>query len=366
MWYKNNFFKYAVGITLILLILLLFYDVRPLFTPLLDFLAVFLIPIILAGLLYYLLRPLVLWVEKLRLPRFVAILFIYLLLVSVILILNFTVGSEVARQLGELTNLKTGEFQKAEAMVAKVLDTIKFRFISPEHLQNILTGFFQKINTFASQFVLYMLSTLTTIAIAIILTPFVLFYFLKDDYLFPAFFLRFVPGEYQEEASQILREIDDTLSTYILGQFLISFLIGSLLYIGYLIIGLPHALILALFAVIFYFIPFLGLIISLIPALIVALSVSLMLAFKVILVMVGAHIIETNLITPNIIGHRLQLHPLMVIFVLLAAGYLYGLIGLLLATPLYAVIRLLVLNLYKIYRLRYATPRVKTTKDKGT
>lgn len=113
---------------------------------------------------------------------------------------------------------------------------------------------------------------------------------------------------------------------------------------------------------IFYTIPFLGTFIAIIPALIIGLADSPFMAFKVILVMIVAHVIESDIVSPKILGQRLHIHPLTIILLLLAAGSLYGLIGLLLATPIYAIIKVIVWNVYKIFRLRYI---IKTQEEKA-
>lgn len=75
---------------------------------------------------------------------------------------------------------------------------------------------------------------------------------------------------------------------------------------------------------------------------------------KVIIVFVIVQQTESNIISPLIIGHRLHIHPLTIILLLVAAGSLYGLVGLLLATPVYAITKVLAANLYKIYQLRFS------------
>lgn len=351
-WYLHNFFKNAAGTILVLLIILLLYHVFPVFAPLLNFIAVVTFPIVFAALLYYILRPSVKLLERIKIPRVLAILLLYCILVAIIIFINSNVLPDIIKQIGEVTSEPSEKIKMMEQKTSNIMDALNIHLFSTEQLQAFLGSYMQKINNIVSQFILFLISAITGIAIVIILTPFILFYFLKDDYLFPLFFLKLVPHVYQSEAKVILKDVDETLSSYIIGQTTIACIIGSLLFLCYFAIGLNHALVLALFATIFYTIPFLGTIISLIPALMVALSESSFMGLKVVIAMAFVHLLETNLITPNILGQRLQIHPLTVIFLLLAAGYLYGLIGLLVATPIYAILKVIIWNLYKIYRLR--------------
>ncbi|SIC93771.1 putative permease [Mycobacteroides abscessus subsp. abscessus] len=148
-------------------------------------------------------------------------------------------------------------------------------------------------------------------------------------------------------------DIDKTLSTYIIGQFIIAFADGVLMYIGYLIIGLDYALVLALFATFLTVVPFLGPLLGIIPAIFVGLMQEPFMVIKILIVLVAVQQLEGNLITPQVMGKRLNIHPLTVILVLLVAGSLYGFIGILVAIPFYSVVKVIVRDFWKFYRLRH-------------
>lgn len=124
------------------------------------------------------------------------------------------------------------------------------------------------------------------------------------------------------------------------------------MYVGYLIIGHDYALVLALFAKIFTVVPFLGPLISLIPALFITLQQDVGLAVKVLIVLTVVQQAVGHLVTPNIIGRRLNIHPLTIILLLLAAGSINGFIGILIAIPAYSVVKTIIGNFRKFYRLR--------------
>lgn len=360
-WYQQEFFKYAVGTLLVLIIMLLLYQLGPFFAIFLNFVAAIIFPILLASLLYYVLRPLVDLLERFKLPRYLAIACIYIVLGVAFVIVNLNVVPFIIEQVQEFTNLPTEKIEVVREKTINFMDMLNVNVYSIQGLREFLSSYLQKINAMLSDFAVGFLSSLASLAIALALTPFILFYFLKDDRLFPIHILRYVPTEYQEEANKILKDIDLTLSNFIVGQMTVAGVVGLLLYIGYLIIGLNHALILAIFATIFYAIPFLGMFIAIIPALIVGLANSPFMTLKVVIVMIVVHALEANLLSPYILGQKLHVHPLTLILLLLAAGSLYGIIGLLLATPAYAIAKVVVWNLYKIYRLR----RLKTARRRN-
>lgn len=120
-----------------------------------------------------------------------------------------------------------------------------------------------------------------------------------------------------------------------------------MLLIGYLIIGLDYAFLLALIGVVTNVIPFLGPYIAVTPAIIIALFQDPIMAVYVAIIMLIAQQIEGNLITPNVMGNALSVHPLTVITLILAAGNIAGIWGVILAIPFYAVVKTIVINIYE-------------------
>ena len=134
------------------------------------------------------------------------------------------------------------------------------------------------------------------------------------------------------------------------GHLLISFLLAILLLIGYWAIWLKYALLLAIFVLFMNLIPFIGPWIAVTPAIVIAFVQDPTLVFWVGLITVVAQQIESNLITPNVMGKSLDIHPLTVITVILAAGNISGFLGIIIAIPTYAVGKAIVKNIYQARR----------------
>jgi predicted PurR-regulated permease PerM len=117
--------------------------------------------------------------------------------------------------------------------------------------------------------------------------------------------------------------------------------LGLVMFIGFLIIGLPNALALALIAMIMSLVPIIGPFFGSLPAVFVALTNSWVLFLGVLIIIVIAQYLEGNLIRPLVQGKRLEIHPLIVLFVVLSGVYLFGFIGALTAVPVYVVARLI-------------------------
>jgi predicted PurR-regulated permease PerM len=353
MWYQHSFFKYTAGSILILTLLFLLGKIDYLIDFLYLIISSVFFPLFIAGLLYYLLRPCIRYLVKKKVPKYAAI-----LIILFVLILSMSGVSTLAFPAiaGELTNLtvdfpkKIGEAtEKTEKMVTgesnSVIDSTQVAKLATERLEQFTSS--------VSKDLIKLVTTLTNIALVLLVVPFILFYLLLDDKKFFNYFLRLVPRHMEHEVAAILRDIDSTLSSYIRGQVLVAFFVGIFMYAGYLLIGLKFALVLALFAVLTNIIPFLGPFIGVFPALLVGLIQEPFLAIKVAFVTLVVQQVEGNILSPQIMGKQLHIHPLTIILVVLMAGAAFGFIGLLLAIPAYAVTKTLISNLYRIYLLYY-------------
>jgi predicted PurR-regulated permease PerM len=142
------------------------------------------------------------------------------------------------------------------------------------------------------------------------------------------------------------------LGSFIRGYFLVAAIVGGLTAIAMALLGLEFALMLGIFAGLAELIPYFGPVIGAVPAIGLAVLQSKWLAAKVALAFFVIHQLEGNIISPKILGDKVGLHPLMVIFSLMAGGELYGLAGMLLAVPVAAVLRVVVVFVYiKIHEL---------------
>lgn len=355
-WYYNRFFRYSVAVLLVLSIVFLIYQVNFFLTPFFDFISTLFAPIIISLLFYYLLRPIVRFLERKKVPRIVAIIMIYIGGVIFVALLLSYIGPILSEQIGALINTSIEaleKFQKTSQGFTIGNMTIN---IESELRQRLIT-FLQGTASVVSKNFIDFLAIITRVATVLAVIPFIVFYLLKEDEHFLASFLKFVPGDFGKEVTKTLKNVDKTLSNYINGLTIVGLSVGTMLFFGYLIIGVKYALILSFIAIILTSIPYLGPFMAFTPALLIGLSESPAMALKVSIVFIIVLQIESSIISPQVIGHRLHIHPLTIILLLLAAGSLYGLVGLLLATPFYAITKVLLENLYKIYRIRY--PKLK-------
>lgn len=128
---------------------------------------------------------------------------------------------------------------------------------------------------------------------------------------------------------------------------MIAAILAVMIYIGYSIIGLEYALLLAILALFMNIIPFLGPWIAVTPAVIIAYLQEPRLVIWVGVVTLIAQQTDSQLITPNVMGKTLDIHPLTIITILLVAGSIAGFLGILVAVPAYAVGKVIVQNMYE-------------------
>ena len=176
---------------------------------------------------------------------------------------------------------------------------------------------------------------------------------LKDGQKFKSFSTRLMPPKYRKGFHDLLEKMSIQVGSYIQGQIIVSFCIGIFLFIGYSIIGLNYSLILASIAAVTSVVPYIGPTIAIFPAIIIALITSPIMLLKLILVWTVVQFIEGHLISPNIMGKTLKIHPLTIIFILLSAGNLLGIIGVILGISAYAILKVLISHLYSLYQFRY-------------
>jgi predicted PurR-regulated permease PerM len=156
-----------------------------------------------------------------------------------------------------------------------------------------------------------------------------------------AFVLGLFPARTQPRVSDLMTRLDKGLSGVVRGQLSICAVNGVLTTIGLLLLGVPFGTTLGIFAGFCSLIPIFGTFISSVPAILLGLSVSPMTGLLVLIWILAIHLVEANLLNPKILGDAAQLHPVVVIFALLAGEHTFGLFGALFAVPTASILQTL-------------------------
>ncbi|HET7658484.1 MAG TPA: AI-2E family transporter [Bacillales bacterium] len=349
---KERWFRFGIGFIMLFVIIWLIHSDSYVFTPFIIFAKTLFIPFLIAGLLFYLTRPLVEFLEKARMPRKLAILLIFLIIIGILVLIVNLLAPVVQEQFNRLID-------NIPAMRNTIENGIEFykqnQSQIPTFVVNAVSDAVNQLQgtfTSAGSSIGSLLGGLFDFLFSLVVIPFILFYLLDDRNKFSKSVMRFFPRSQQKEIGSVLKDMDSALGNYIQGQLIVSTCVGVLLLIGYLIIGLNYALLLALFGMVTTVIPFLGAIIAVIPAIIAAFIQDPIMALYVVIVMLGAHQIESNLISPQVMGRALKAHPLTIILLILVGGNLAGILGMILIIPTYAVLKVIVQHVVKLVRIR--------------
>ncbi|WP_152655947.1 AI-2E family transporter [Oceanobacillus sp. CFH 90083] len=355
---NNRFVVFLVILLLIGLNVLIFTHISFVFTPFVVLLKTVLLPIILSAILYYLLNPIVNYLEKKNVKRIYSIFGLYLIIIGILTILISSVFPFLRDQITSFITSLPPFISDIEKMVN---DFIGGNFINQFQLVEYidLQGFATQLSDRSLDLVNSAFSNIgsvigavTEVVLAIVTLPFILFYLLKDGEKLPGYFLKFLPVSMRKPTFVILKEMNHQISSFIRGQIIVAFCIGVLMYIGFTIIRLEYAPVLALIAAFTNVVPYLGPAIAITPALIIALVTSPFMVIKLIIVWTIVQLIEGKFISPQIMGRNLRVHPITIIFIILTSGNLFGVIGVLLAVPGYALLKVFVTHAFEFFKIR--------------
>jgi predicted PurR-regulated permease PerM len=183
------------------------------------------------------------------------------------------------------------------------------------------------------------------------LTPVVAFYMMRDWDLIVERILGMVPRDMESGFIRLSKECDEVLGSFLRGQLLIMFLLGVVYAIGLYAVGLDLAILIGMLAGLASIVPYLGFFVGIIAAAIAAMfqfQDPVYLGYVGIVFLIG-QALEGWVLTPWLVGDKIGLHPVAVIFAVLAGGQLFGFVGILLALPLAAVVMVFVRYLHKRY-----------------
>lgn len=306
-------------------------------------------PFIIAAVLALILNPLVNLAERYRMPRVVAILGIYaisaaLLAAGIVYIAPLTrqeftalvkEGPAIAAYFQDLV-----AHHHAVSIFGISIDLRQSYSTVTANLPGLLAGHLQSL----VQNIFTLLNWILQALLVLLIT----FFLVKDAHVIRRFFEQLVPAGYRADVRTVAQDVYGMLGAYMRGQLLICTLVGVVTAIAMWLVGVPDWLALGLVAGVTAFIPFIGPLLGALPAVAVAAFVSQS-ASKVVLVLIIYFIISNiiyNFISPKVFGDAVHLSPMLIIFAFVVGGYLAGILGLFLAVPVAAAVRILFLYVH--------------------
>ena len=356
-WFLDNKAVTVFLVTLLLgLNIFILSKISFLFIPVIDFLSVVMLPVILSGLLFYLLNPLVDLMEKYKINRVLAISIIFVI-IAFLLIIGLAVAiPNLQRQVIIFAQNVPSYIEDAD----RVIDDLVTKRLPDDfrpQLEQVLAQFSTQATAWASNisskavnWVSAIISGTSQVIVALIIMPFMLFYLLRDGKGLRDYITQFLPNKLREPVGKVLSDVNQQLANYVRGQITVAVIVAIMFIICFKIIGLRYAVALGVTAGVLNLVPYLGSFLAMIPALVLGLIAGPVMLLKVIIVFIVEQTIEGRFVSPLILGSQLNIHPITILFVLLTSGSMFGIWGVLLGIPIYASAKVVISEIFDWYK----------------
>ncbi|TCI53839.1 AI-2E family transporter [Exiguobacterium sp. SH1S21] len=360
--FESKWYRFLFWTLTIFLVILVGTEISFVFEPIQVILALVTVPLIISGLFFYFLVGVVDYLERRSGKRGMSVAITLTSLILIITLVFSILGPVLVGQVTDLVNAMPSIAKELQQQAFSVRDSLmQNEFLSRFMAENddMFTDLTNNVTTYlgdifgniASSFG-QVIGFITSAVITIVVIPFMLLYMLLDGKRLPDSIVKLLPSSYEKETRKILNDMHTTVKNYVHAQLIVAFFVGITSLIGLWIIGVDYAILLALFMMVTNIIPYVGPFLGAAPAVVVAFIQDPIKVLWVILVIIIVQQIEANVISPLIQGKTLKVHPLTIIIVLLVAGNLAGIIGMLIAVPTYAVAKVVVKNIVRIYKLK--------------
>ena len=359
MFNKSKLFFWTIEILAVALLIFLLTKIGFIFQPVRTLLALLFVPFIIAGFLYYIFNPFVLFLEKkFKIKRTISALIVILLIFAIVFIVVASILPNLISQLTGLISATTKLFPEIRSWVESLAHDPRFSTIYQQIEVNdllnklnlsyvdILHNLLNNITISISSVV----SVISGIVMVLILVPILLFYMIKDGEKVLPFIEKNILVEDKLNIIGLLKNMNHTISRYISGVALDAFLVFVVVFIGYTIMGIPYAFLFALFAGATNIIPYAGPYIGVLPMIFTVAfdhPIKAIIATAYVLILQQ---IDGNIVYPKIIGSAIKIHPITVMVLMLISGSLYGIIGMIIAVPAYSLVKEIVKFINSLYR----------------
>lgn len=331
--------RWIKTLSILLLLLVngyLIYRLFPLIGMVLHFVMSVAFPFVVAGIIAYLLHPIVNRCHRAGIPKAAAILMIYVAFFAAVGLLIYKGGPVFLREIRGLDQQIAGYTSMYQTNVDRVYGA------TPEAVHDQITETLERMRKGAVRWtdrIVGWVSGLVQSIFTLIIIPFLAFYFLKDSEKIGRGAIQLIPKKWRRRTVLLFSDMDRSLGDYIRGQLTVCAILAAIASVGLWMLGVPYPIVFGTFIGATDLIPYFGPIIGAAPALIFAGMKSVYTVGGVILLMLLIQFLEGNLIEPLIVGKSVDIHPLYIMLSLGIGGEIAGIIGMLLAIPVFLIIR---------------------------
>ena len=307
-------------------------------------------PFVVAALLGWLGDPLVRRLQRAGLSRNTAVILVFVLMVLLVglllLILLPMLQSQLITLVESLPAYRDWFIGTAIPWLEQQTGLALARWLDPDYLLKQIPAHWERAGGVAGTVVAYVSRSgfaLMAFMANLVLIPVLTFFFLRDWDVFVERVASLIPRDHLPTVTKLAEESDSMLGGFLRGQFTVMLILGAMYGVGLWLVGLDLGLLIGIVAGLLTFIPYLGPTSGLVMGVVAALVqfgdwkhvASVLVVFGI------GQIIESYWLTPKLVGNRIGLHPMAVIFAVLAGGQLFGFVGMLLALPIAAVANVL-------------------------
>ncbi|GJM80601.1 hypothetical protein HMSSN139_30970 [Paenibacillus sp. HMSSN-139] len=235
MW-QHPFYRTSLGIIMALTIIYLLSKVSFIFNPVVTLVSILIVPLTISGFLYYLLRPIVQFLERKKLNRMLSILLIYLLFAGVITIFLIVVWPPLQRQIIEFMNNVPKLINGVQSQMNDFRNNRYFSMVSNEtspELMNKVTEYLNSAMEAISGYLSHVVTFLNDFVIVVGTVPILLYYMLKEDERVTPSLVRMLPVRYRRDGASVIHEIDNMLKGFIAGRMISAVLLAFMSFIGF-------------------------------------------------------------------------------------------------------------------------------------
>lgn len=307
-------------------------------------------PFVLALVIAYALEPPVEYLHRRGLRRAWAILLVYALVGLLTGALIVFVLPVFIKEVADLSVMLPKLLREGRSLLTAVERRFEESPFLPERLKQAVDGGVNRLEAAlidSVEAVIHGVFNTLNHIVTIVVAPVLAFYMLNDLPRFRQRLELMLPGQTRTRVLALCGQLDRVISGFVRGQLLVACFVGLMTAVALTVVGVPFAVLLGIIAALTDFIPYFGPLLGALPGVIMAATVSFGTAFKTALAYAVIQQVESLVLVPRIMGETVGLHPLVLVFALLAGGHLFGLTGLILAVPAAGILRVLAVFLYR-------------------
>lgn len=341
---KITLFLAIVLLTYVSLKLVVDLKIFPVIGKILKIISPFFIGIVIA----WLFDPIVKSLEKRKVSRPLGVVFVYIVFIAFIALLLYIMIPMVGNQLNDLITSAPAFFNEMKDWVDGVFDSLSKS--TGNDFLDIQEKFYESINKIGNSFtvglpaqLMAILSSILQGGLNFLIGLLVGFYMLFDFGNVKGHLFSMIPKKYREDTTDLVEQLNSNLRSYVAGTLRIMFILFAFQSIALGIAGLKAPMVFGLFCAVTNVIPYIGPYIGGVPAVLVGFSMDPMTGICSLIAVVIAQVLESYFLQPLVMGKTMKLHPVTIMIGLLVFGSFFGIIGMIIATPVISIMKTIVL-----------------------